>query len=737
MPIRLGKKTSRGGSSGVSPDEPPLEELLKDNNATTLDASGKKLGVDGALILASKIFANGTLTKLNMSANNLLHRIAGKALANALAANTVLLELDLSGNYDNSYGANKDGPGFAEEFAIGLGANGALASVNILNNNIGAEQAQKLVAILNEHPTLKSLCGNKGDETELDMSGKKMGADGAMMLAPEIVANGALTSLNISDNSIGELVPVKGWKSKDNDGMAPWIGPDGQEKTEDPSKEPAGAIALAEAIRNNGALVKLTMGDNKLNGAEAGKALSNAISANTVLKELDLSSPITEYRRITSDAEFAKAFRDGLLTNRALAFVNILSNDIGAVQANELIKIMESKDNLKTLCDLSGDETELDLSKKGLTTGCAVLVAHEVQNNRTLVKFDISGNVLNAEGCKAIAEALNNNNTLTDLNIAKTQMTWNNVSWNETSAVSAICDAIPTMEALTSLNIKDNKIKRDGKIDLGNALLRSTVKFMVCDEWSITPETESLDVSEKDLTEADAALLAGVICTNGPLTSLNISKNEMNTDKAGKALGHMLMSNSVLKELNVSDNFYFSSGQAFAEGIAYGLSTNKALVKFDISGNALNAEGCKAIAEALKNNNTLTDLNIANNNMTYSTIKKALNDMSAVCAICDAIPTMKALVQFDISSNNIVSNFYIKAPREGIIVGDIINGNPVTKEKDTYGYIETLQLDGIKALANGITEHVALKILNVSNNNIPANNEIFTTCNTKGIQCTS
>ena len=77
-----------------------------------------------------------------------------------------------------------------------------MVSVNILNNKIGAEQAQNLVTILKEHPTLKSLCSNKGDETELDMSGKEMGADGAIMLAPELVANGALTSLNLSENGL-------------------------------------------------------------------------------------------------------------------------------------------------------------------------------------------------------------------------------------------------------------------------------------------------------------------------------------------------------------------------------------------------------------------------------------------------------------------------------------------------------------------------------------------------------
>jgi hypothetical protein len=46
--------------------------------------------------------------------------------------------------------------------------------------------------MLKEHPSLKSLCGNRGDETELDMSGKMFGAEDAIMLVAEIVNNGAL-----------------------------------------------------------------------------------------------------------------------------------------------------------------------------------------------------------------------------------------------------------------------------------------------------------------------------------------------------------------------------------------------------------------------------------------------------------------------------------------------------------------------------------------------------------------
>jgi hypothetical protein len=74
--------------------------------------------------------------------------------------------------------------------------------VNLLKNGIGVEQARALVIILKEHSTLKSLCGNNGDETELNMSGKMNGAEDAIMLAAEIIDNGALTSLNVSSNNL-------------------------------------------------------------------------------------------------------------------------------------------------------------------------------------------------------------------------------------------------------------------------------------------------------------------------------------------------------------------------------------------------------------------------------------------------------------------------------------------------------------------------------------------------------
>ena len=75
--------------------------------------------------------------------------------------------------------------------------------MNLLKNKIGVVQAKALASILKEHPTLKSLCGNSGEETELDMSGKGMDSGAAAMLVPEIVDNEAMTSLNLASNKLG------------------------------------------------------------------------------------------------------------------------------------------------------------------------------------------------------------------------------------------------------------------------------------------------------------------------------------------------------------------------------------------------------------------------------------------------------------------------------------------------------------------------------------------------------
>jgi hypothetical protein len=69
--------------------------------------------------------------------------------------------------------------------------------------------------------------------------------------------NRALTSLNLAENDLGQMVPPEGWRAEDDDGEAPWIHTDGSRVEEGmpEGSKPEVVIAVANAIKNMGALL--------------------------------------------------------------------------------------------------------------------------------------------------------------------------------------------------------------------------------------------------------------------------------------------------------------------------------------------------------------------------------------------------------------------------------------------------------------------------------------------------
>jgi hypothetical protein len=75
------------------------------------------------------------------------------------------------------------------------------------------------------------------------------------------------------------------------------------------------------------------MSKNDIKGAEAGKALGDALAGNTVLKELDLSG---EQFHPNMDIGFVKAFTPGLSDNGAMTSLNLSCNELGAEGAKHI-----------------------------------------------------------------------------------------------------------------------------------------------------------------------------------------------------------------------------------------------------------------------------------------------------------------------------------------------------------------------------------------------------------------
>jgi hypothetical protein len=75
----------------------------------------------------------------------------------------------------------------------------------------------------------------------------------------------------------------------------------------------------------------------------------------------------------------------------------------------------------------------------------------------------------------------------------------------------------------------------------------------------------------------------------------------------------------------------------------------RALSSLNLATNGLYAEGTKLLAEVLKGNTIMTELNISDNSATWD--GKKHGEMSGITALADAIPDMGALTSLNLASN--------------------------------------------------------------------------------------
>jgi Leucine-rich repeat (LRR) protein len=81
----------------------------------------------------------------------------------------------------------------------------ALTSLHVGKNNIPDIKMREIIAITMRMESMKILCEVPFKDktlTELDISGKNLGMEGALVVAEYLDGNDAITSLNLSDNDI-------------------------------------------------------------------------------------------------------------------------------------------------------------------------------------------------------------------------------------------------------------------------------------------------------------------------------------------------------------------------------------------------------------------------------------------------------------------------------------------------------------------------------------------------------
>jgi hypothetical protein len=209
----------------------------------------------------------------------------------------------------------------------------------------------------------------------------------------------------------------------------------------------------------------------------------------------------------------------------ALSVTNVLGNLIGKEQLTRLQAIMRSKPNLVSLCGIADDATEADLSGLGMDADDAIFLASELPDKGAVTKFDISDNSLYAAGGKVLAEALNSNQVMTELNLAKNKLGWKANSGGEAdmSGIIALADVIPGMGALSYLNLASNSI-----CIVSDWMQPPRKSLKIGDLVDGNPVVEIFsDGDIKIMYISGIIALASAIKDMGAMTSLNLASNDI------------------------------------------------------------------------------------------------------------------------------------------------------------------------------------------------------------------
>lgn len=412
--------------------------------------------------------------------------------------------------------------------------------------------------------------------------------------------------------------------------------------------------ALAEALRHNNILTQLTLGDIPL-GSESGtafakalednltlniligwrnnldlkamRALANALQVNTCITALSL-----EHNKLGS--EDFKIIADILKVNKTLGSLILGNNNPGLEGLRALAIAFLFNKTFHTLelafCELGEEGVEggaviatmitgnkslirLNLKNNRLDEVVEDLLSTALQNNETLTALDLGNNDLRGEkvaaairhpkssllflgldgnqighkGSQVIAETLKVNHSLLTLSSSGNYI-------GGLEALEAMMDAMATNSTMTSLDLSENrqflhKLNVDAKVML----------------------------SETQVKELSARRTKFVMALKGntSLTRLNLSRTAACQNDDGKIIAEILRGNKTLTELIYQNNHLNAKS---TKEVAVALQHNTTLNSFDLAYNSWDSEGIKALTDTLKRNTTLSNLSIFENTFVMS-----------------------------------------------------------------------------------------------------------------------
>ncbi|KAK3261755.1 hypothetical protein CYMTET_29353 [Cymbomonas tetramitiformis] len=340
-------------------------------------------------------------------------------------------------------------------------------------DEMGMEGARVLINMANQMTPALRLCGDVTDRTHLDLSHESLGPVEALLLAHDLLLQGDVQELNLHGNELC------GDGENSYEGSQCWVGLEAlaaalQSNTRltilDLSKNSLGGVAaaagveeafgctvLAKLLTSNQSLTMLDLSSCGI-GPKGVSMLTFGLHGNHTLRTLLLDSNELVGREWDDEDENVEGLQDlgealmenatlttlslracdigtvgaislatGVAMNSSLQVLNVLRNDLGEDGTTALLEAARESGGHCSLTGIPAGAVEVDLSQQWLGPEDVKLLAHELAQNDTVTKIDLSGNALcgvkygrgtyDISGIHSLAEALHTNVALQEIDI--------------------------------------------------------------------------------------------------------------------------------------------------------------------------------------------------------------------------------------------------------------------------------------------------------------------------------
>ena len=348
------------------------------------------------------------------------------------------------------------------------------------------------------------------------------------------------------------------------------------------------------------------------------------------------------------------------------ALQSIVSLKILVLENNRIPK--ESFSQLASALESSKGLEELWLSNNNLQSS-AVVILQSLITISTIKSLNMNDNQITEEAGEALTSVILHNTGLEELHLSG-----NNLG-------KGLLNVMKATQHITSLR----------KLSLGNNNISIEVSNELASAIKVNKHLEVVELFSSNLKSSAITILQS-LSTISTLKNLNINNNRI-TEEAGEALASVILRNTGLKELHLSDN---DLGEGTIK-VAKVLQQITSLRSLDFGNNNISKAAVSDLALAIKSNKHLKKLLLHDNNLHFSAI-----------SILESLSTISSLQFLNINNNQI-------GEAGGKVLALVIKNNKGLRQ--LYVRHNNIQ-NSVTKLSEVIKSITSIDTLDLGNNNL-------------------